>query len=59
MALSIIVTSSVTMIRKYLQASTASGMAEAGGAKSELRGAEAEHNLQTIMEAWVKVKPHQ
>ena len=45
--------------QKLFQASTSIDMAEAGGAKSELRGTEAKHNLQTIMEARVKVKPHQ
>ena len=58
MSLPFTVTSYMSMTRNYLQASTSSGMAEAGGAKSELRGTEAKHNLQTIMEARVKAKLH-
>ena len=48
----------MSMTRNYLQASTSNDMAEAGGAKSELRGTEAKHNLQTIMEARVKAELH-
>ena len=58
MSLPFTVTSYMSMTRNYLQASTSSGMAEAGGAKSELRGTEAKHNLQTIMEARVKAELH-
>ena len=58
MSLPFNVTSYMSMTRNYLQASTSNDMAEAGGAKSELRGTEAKHNLQTIMEARVKAELH-
>ena len=49
MVWALIITSYMFMHRNYLQTT----MVEAGGAKSELRGTDTKHNLQTIMEALV------
>ena len=50
MVWALVIASYTSMHRNYLQTT----MVEAGGAKSELRGTDTKHNLQTIMEALVR-----
>ena len=54
MVWALIITSYMFMHRNYIQTT----MVEAGGAKSELRGKDAKHNLQTNMEALANGKLH-